>query len=142
MKPVTQRVISNRNGDCHAACIASLLELPIEAMPDFFADDPPSPYKRRTEWLQARGLQEAYFLVGSFPPPYGYAILSVKSAVFPGLTHAVVWDGEGSEWGRIVHNPNPEDPRGVNIPNDDWVGFWVLALLDPSPRTEVTRGQV
>ncbi len=141
MKPQMQLRVSNVNGDCHAACIASILDVPIETLPDFFSDNPPNPYTRRTEWLLNHGLQESYYLVGSFPAPYGYGILSVRSAVFPGATHSVVWDGEGTGWGKIIHNPNPEDPRGVEIPNKDWVGFWVLALLDPARVGERSDGK-
>ena len=140
MKAVNQSVVSDKNGNCHAACLACLLELPMESMPDFFVDTPPNAYQRRTDWLQERGFQEAYFLVGSFPPPHGWAILSVKSATFPGSLHSVVWDGERTGWGKIVHNPNPQDPRGIEIPNEDWVGFWVLAPLDPKTSIQYMKG--
>ena len=135
MKPAHQIHINDTNGDCHAACIASLLEIPIEAMPDFFADTPPygrNSYVLRTKWLREQGLQEVYFLLGSFPVPEGYGILSVKSLLYPNATHAVVWKGDADGGNQIVHNPNPQDTWGLNIPNEEWVGFWVLAPLDPS----------
>lgn len=133
MKPVNQTRVNSTNGDCYAACLASLLELPIEDMPDFFATG--NAYTARTAWLLAKGWQESYFALGSYPPPVGLAILAVSSATFPGCHHAVVWDGREGTGGCIVHNPNHQDGRGVDIPNEDWLGFYLLAPIDPALAT-------
>lgn len=37
MKPIQQVVFDDRRGDCLAACIASILEVPLEAVPNFRA---------------------------------------------------------------------------------------------------------
>ncbi len=129
MKPVFQSIISNVDGNCHAACIASLLEIPLDIIPDFFKGNP---YLKRTLWLKSIGIQEVYGRVGDYPPPNGYGILSVKSELFPNATHSVVWQGDGEGYGQIVHNPNPHDQRGIKIPNKDWIGFYVYAPLDPA----------
>ena len=34
MKPVKQRTVNSQYGDCFGACLASLLELPIEVIPN------------------------------------------------------------------------------------------------------------
>ena len=64
--------------------------------------------------------------------PYGYCILSVKSALFPGKLHAVVLYQTPEGVATVVWNPNPQDPRGVGIPVEDWVEIDVLAVIDPS----------
>lgn len=127
MKPVNQRVISSTNGDCFDACMVSILEM--DAYPEW--DRKTSQYLLWNELLTERNMHLVYYPVGSFPPPVGYSALSVKSALFENGRHAVVYKGDG--WmGEIVHNPNPQDPRGVDIPNEDWIGFWVIGLIDPA----------
>jgi hypothetical protein len=126
MKPVNQKIINPENGDCFGACVASLFEL----------DEIPKLRRGSwldvwNEWLEKYNLQVVEYSLGSFPVPVGFAILAVKSALFQGVRHAVVFHGDGYN-GKVVHNPNPDDPRGVNIPNEDWLSFKVLALVDPS----------
>lgn len=35
MTPHTQRIFDDKHGDCFAACIASILDLPLDAVPNF-----------------------------------------------------------------------------------------------------------
>lgn len=127
MKPVNQRIISDVDGDCFDACMVSILEL---------ADFPTwsrktNQYIRWNEFLDKHNMQVLYYELGTFPVPDGFAIMSVKSALFAGARHAVVVEGNG--WTvKIVHNPNPQDPRGIEIPSEDWFGFSFVALKDPA----------
>lgn len=41
MKPVMQLVVDKGKGDCWRCCIASILELPAEAVPNFVGDAQP-----------------------------------------------------------------------------------------------------
>lgn len=125
MRKVNQKTISPIDGDCLGACIASILELdeyPVATTNwlDFW-----------NEFLEPRNMQIIEYPFGSFPVPIGYAILVVRSAVFPGSRHAVVFHGDGYD-GKIVHNPNPVDKRGVKIDRADWLSFKVFALIDAS----------
>lgn len=129
MKPVNQSVVSAKDGDCLGACIASILE--IDQYPNFHTNKTGSWLDRWNEYLAAWNMQIIEYPLGSFPVPVGYAILVVKSALFEGVRHAVVFHGDGYD-GEVVHNPNPQDPRGIDIPNEDWLAFKVLALIDPS----------
>jgi hypothetical protein len=132
MKPVNQKVISPTAGDCFDACMVSILEL--DEAPEWA--ERTSQYIRWNQWLAAKNMQLVYYASGSHPAPAGYFVLSVNSAVFVGKKHAVV--GRGGAWTsdtwitEVVHNPNPQDPRGVNIPVEDWIGFSVIALVDPA----------
>lgn len=133
MKPVNQRVISNVDGDCFDACMVSILELS-----DFpIWEKKTSQYIRWNRLLEKYNMQVVYYAIGSHPPPDGYAVLSVKSALFEGGRHAVVTYGDGWTF-EIVHNPNPQDPRGVNIPPDDRLGFSVIAVIDAGKMMRTT----
>lgn len=127
MKPVNQRNISDKDGDCFDACMVSILEL--RDFPKWIKKT--SQYIQWNEWLEKNNMQVVYYELGSFPLPNGYSILSVKSTLFSGGRHAVVmWSDEWTV--KILHNPNPKDPRGVNIPDTEWLGISVIALIDPS----------
>ena len=129
MIKVYQKIISGDNGDCLGACLGSLLHR--EDYPDLQGRAGMSWLDVWNDYLEKDNLQLVSYSFGSSPVPRGYAILSVKSALFEGELHAVVFKGDGWD-GKIVHNPNPEDPRGIDVHVDDWVRFTMLCLLDPS----------
>lgn len=100
MLPVDQTRFGRSHGNCLAACLASLLELPLAKVPTFTPDG------WRSElgaWLKRRGL---WFLQLNMPSREalaevkGYAIVSGHSE--RGLLHATVWRG-----GEMVHDPHP-----------------------------------
>src|SRR3972149_7190951 len=107
MKPQMQRRVSNVNGDCFASCLASILEIDNETMPDFFANPNRSMVGQANEWLKKFNLEVSYFEMGRYPPPLGFAILSVKSLVFEKCSHSVVWDGQAGDngWGCTARDP-------------------------------------
>ncbi len=103
-------------GNCLSACVASILEMPIEEVPLFVDRHDPSvitqadgifwaPHdyfwtKRLDAWLAKHGLQAKYFdpcdpeVAPDFHILYGYSVL--------GNEHAVVGHA-----GRVVHDPHP-----------------------------------
>ena len=129
MKRVMQKVVNDKDGDCFAACLATILECDV---PNFHTDASAHMRDHYDTWLAPQNLQLVWFTFGSAPVPKGYSILSVKSAMFKDAMHAVVFhqDEEGS--GHIIHNPNPFDPRGIEIPVEDWRFFDVVALRNPA----------
>jgi len=132
-------------GDCLRACIASLLELPADAVPHFM-DYPDSEGGDRgeqhlREWLASRGIG---YLVNFVPLEdleavaehglYGYHVM-IGSGGPKGAQHAVV-----AYRGRVVHDPHPERPGILPIeppPEMPGVGHGyyiaVLVLLCGSP---------
>jgi hypothetical protein len=128
MTPVMQTV-TGRGGNCFAACLASILELPITAVPNFFdlAPDEPGPWwKAVRDWLRPRGFG---IITLSFEDAKswdelcldGYHIVSGKSPRLEGAHHSTVWHR-----GRMVHDPHP-DQSGIPAP----VTLEMLYPLDP-----------
>lgn len=119
MKPIDQTRFGE-DGNCLAACLASLLEVPLDAVPEF-GHDPANACLN--EWLRPLGFyavtlhgpQEA----GGEPWfPAGYHIAGGQSAGGP---HAVVAFGDG-----VVHDPNPN--RAGLITHED---FTILVPFNP-----------
>ena len=98
MKPVDQTRFGPVEGNCFAACVASILEIPIEEAPDVMSI--PNWYEAFAEWLKPRGMYPICFnLTKNGWVPIGLHILSGKSPRWAG-DHAVV--ARGTE---IVHDP-------------------------------------
>jgi hypothetical protein len=124
VKPVDQRHINKDTGDCETCAIASILELPYEAVPLFVKDD----VEKGINWFQAlfkflgeRGCQPSGIIVGTVPDPQAALLKKWSETVLAHLPlpryieasgpsprgewgHAVVWD---TVEGRIVHDPHP-----------------------------------
>jgi len=129
MIPVFQSKISGDDGDCWAACVASIFEIDISRVVDIHS---PENVRRHwtigvEEWLRPANLSMVLVPHGA-DIPKGYAILVVTSTMFEGCTHAVVCqDGE------VVFDPNPE--AGKRERGDYMAAahrYWVFHPLDPS----------
>lgn len=123
MKPVFQEVFDEGRGDCYRCCIASLLDLPRQVVPNFRSQETDTGVHMATlarEWLRKHfnlSLVEIYMhqlpecsddfrLVGGTCGTL--LIATYDSPNIPNAQHAVV--GEIDEHGlniRIVHDPNP-----------------------------------
>lgn len=122
MKPVDQTVFGYPNGNCFSACLASILELPLEEVPWFMAEG--DWLSRVQEWLKPRGLYAACLLIDTTESPFyppGWHILSGQSPRGDWL-HAVVAQGT-----KIVHDPHPDKTGLVN--HKDTL---ILIALDPT----------
>ena len=122
MKPVFQQLIDAGHGDCFSACLASLLEIPLEAVPKFRRDNPApnDMMKEARKWLAENfGLSIVTIqmekelrtgadlrIIGATP---GTPLLAGgQSPNVEGCQHCVV--GEIDEHGmnfRMTHDPNP-----------------------------------
>ena len=124
MVPVEQTVFGPRHGNCFAACLASILELPIDQVPDFITT-----FEGHTwlpmllDWLNKFGLSAVFLAYSSeVNAPSGYAILSAWN-LRSNCKHAVVVKD-----GAIVWDPSPNRADGLGEP-EHWMAFTVL---DPS----------
>lgn len=135
MKPVLQTITGTR-GNCFAACLASIFEVPLEDIPDFHdgaENDTPEAvnlawWQNMRAWLRGRGYG-TILLTFTDPAQWqslcldGYHIVSGKSGRAVGeLLHATVWYD-----GKLVHDPHP-DQTGIIAPLE----MDLLYPLDPA----------
>lgn len=136
MIKVDQTIVNEENGDCTRACIASMLELPIDAVPNFI--------RFKNNWYLMmkdflRRLNYDYTGTGYLnskhsielsesPNIKGFVMASVPSKTFPqnGIGHSVVINLNGV----VVHDPNPNKLwQDVNVIKTNYLRSW--ALIEP-----------
>ena len=136
MRPVDQTLFGHGVGNCFAACVASVLEVPLADVPNFCVEYSESEwYFALARWLGERGFApltqqvnpavffewcsqlwpEVYWIAGG-PNPRG-------------VSHAVVYRGA-----KLVHDPNPIYRDGLLEVTD---ATYIL-VADPA-RAEVGR---
>lgn len=122
MKPVTQTKMTPPEGNCFAACIASILELSLDEVPNYSQEG--EWWVKWNRWLALRGLYLIEFEVKEGKGEeylQGFHIITGKS--YSGdWNHSVV-----GFCGTIVHDPNPTK-RGIR--SHQWYGVFVVT--DPS----------
>lgn len=156
MTPVKGRIkhdpANGLHGDCHRAAVATMLDLPYEAVPHFNVGGPDGPefkFRERT-FLATHGLRpidavyagEEVDRAKDFPPGPGL-VLYIVSMLNPGVPYllggrsrngvdhtVVALDGE------IVHDPGMDEPGIVGACLDGWywVTFFGALSLDRRPR--------
>lgn len=121
MKPVDQTQFGVPNGNCFSACVASILELPLDEVP-FFMGSEGDWFDDLNDWLRDRGLYAIRFAFSDKYTfyPAGYYIVGGVSPRNPDALHAVVALGD-----KVVHDPNPAR-QGVK----KWVDWIVIMPLD------------
>lgn len=132
MKPVYQTIFGGSDrpieewGNCVAACIASILELPLDCVPDN-RDENKSWYIEMEQWLNEKGL--GLVIVPYEPtketfPENAYIMAATKSTTLknPDDGHLVVIYN-----GQIVHDPNPKAESTGEVEE-----LWFLIPLDPA----------
>ena len=123
MTPVEQTILGPQ-GNCFSACVASILELSIEEVPDF--DDSAGWrhwFSEWQRWLAGRNLSiHCARHDERYPRPLGYAILQARWPDDGGYHHVVCFDGE------IVWDPSPLREMGVG----EWEYFYVFTVIDPA----------
>jgi hypothetical protein len=97
VRPVNQTTYGPIYGNCISACVASILEIPIETVP-FFVDA--NWWPRFLGWLDGYGLAATEIEAG-LPAP-GFTIAFGPSTRLPNRGHACV-----ALDGAIVHDPHP-----------------------------------
>ena len=113
MKPVWQTLFDEGGGNCFAACVASILQMPLEKMPNFCEKDHHESWLRAfCAWLRPLGFTACCLDLAfkgedgkksiNFFAPETYYILSGKSPRGDWL-HATVWHGPD-----MAHDPHPE----------------------------------
>lgn len=125
MIPVEQVHTAPPDGDCMRACLASILELPLEDVPNYHGSTWAMRYQ---EWLNARNLMMLTWAHSDGQDGQdavtetGYAILCAKSPRGD-YNHAVV-----TYAGEIVWDPSPHRDDGIG----SYVEWTILVPLDPA----------
>jgi len=139
MKRVKQRTANPQYGDCFGACIASLLELPIEVVPN---DHSPSWFQIQKLFLGQFGLEMTFH--NSQGPIWSDSpwIASVKSKNYPTGTHAIIMQGQDVLW-----DPSTKSrfKKGTNLlGSNEVVGGYIVRVCDFSllPKLAEYRAQL
>lgn len=131
MKAVTQTV-RGKAGNCFAACVASVTELPLGSLPNHFknenGDVAPRWLDAWNEFFKPYGVGMIWTDAAFSRIPAGYAIAEMEVKDHDS-THAVVCrDGE------IVH-----DPLGPSYQFERFVRWYVFTTLDASTLARESR---
>ena len=138
MKPVFQTIFDANGGNCLSAAIASILELPIDAVPNFARDHGDDWERATAAWLRSRRLRllsigfAAWetFCLTHFDNPGEYCLVSGPSG-YPDRGHAVVGRVTAEGGIEVAHDPIPGG-RGP-LQGHRWVNFIVPLPDGPLP---------
>jgi len=98
MKKYNQKIVDNGIGDCFRACMATVLQLPIDVLPN---DHSPAWHGIWAAFLGQFGLDLVYGGPKGAIWMGGFWIASVKSLNYKDTTHAIVMDGI-----KVFHDPS------------------------------------
>lgn len=125
MKPA----ICNERNDCVRACIASLLEMETEQLPNFFAQPEIGQYEMQ-RWLALRGLIAA---VIALPGEWSFDTMGEFMRTHYADTHYMLWCKSGDDDhsvicinARMVHNP-AWYKCGIDGPHSS--GVWIVWII-------------
>lgn len=124
MIPVKQRTVHQGYGDCFAACLASLLELPIEAVP---SDTSSSHWNTVTGFLEQFGLDITCHNSGGPIWSDSPWIAFVKSQNYEGVTHAIIMKGSC-----VLFDPSTKTrhKKGKVMSSTTVIGGYIIRVAD------------
>ena len=130
MKPVYQTKFAGidapvgKRGNCWQAAVASILELPLEKVPDIQTyDDDMVWFDKFREWLEQYGLGAIGLATGGNITLQGYHLIECKSTTLKnGELHVVVGLN-----GEVVHDPSPNATTLGEV-----VDYIIFTPLDPA----------
>jgi hypothetical protein len=123
MIPITQTIFGKPYGNCFAACIASILEIPLDKVPNVMSHD--DWFARFNWWLNKIGLYLIYFdgwqkeYIETF---YKNSYILVYGPAARGVDHACVYKGSALAW-----DPHPDRTGLLQDPS----GWECIAISDP-----------
>lgn len=141
MRPVEQTICDLTRGNCIAASIASVLELPINQVPNFVADPTDDWWAELQRWLLERTGCQLLALPADVARrevqhtwPGTWCLLSYSNGA--GVVHACVGRVSAAYEIELMHNPWPgrRDMAGWTL---EEVKFFVR--VDPMPNTRCPR---
>ena len=107
----TKMLINGEKGNCLATALASLLDLPVNEIPQFEEMDRSEWKGKLVAWLNSRGLT----INSTVHPPKSYAIAIGWHA--SGMLHAIIVKD-----GRFFHDPHPSNDFLYKVRN-----YWEIS---------------
>jgi len=137
MKTVDQKIVGLGIGDCFRACVASILEFPIDNMPNFWeqTQDTHNFWKLVNTWVYANF--KCKFLVVTFTEETKHLISNILCIAF-GQTdrsdedHAVIW------LNGLIHDPHPSKTGIINDPDT----FAIFIPVDFKCKRKPTNSEI
>ena len=115
MIPVEQTRLGYPNGNCFNACIASVLERPLEEIPDLMLGTDGKGkgwWPLYQQWFREQGFEATAYLYDDIWFPRGYSLMSAQSPRGDFLHSVVCLDGN------VVWDPHPQREMGLGQPAD------------------------
>jgi len=116
-------------GNCMAACLASIFECSLEDVPDFAGSIVGGGwFFHLQKWLAERNLSLLMLPAKPIDVPAGYAMAAVKSMTLanPDDGHMVVVNN-----GTLAHDPNPKN-TGKSPDAYEVMEYWAFTCRDPA----------
>lgn len=116
MQPIDQTKFGAGKGNCWSACIASILEVPLDIVPNFCVDCGDDWWEQTQQWIEQNS--QYSFIEMNITPAASLALFGSSYWIASGkspragqrgtLQHAVVYCGA-----ELAHDPHP-DATGLN----------------------------
>ena len=135
MKPVYQTRFGGSDapeaeqGDCMAACLASIFEVTLDDVPDFTGTiNGGDWFFELQKWLKAKNLSLLMLPAKPLDVPAGYAMAAVlsKTLAKPEDGHMIVVKN-----GLPIHDPNPRVTKN-QLDEYTITEYWAFTVMDPS----------
>ncbi len=141
MTPLDQTVFEPPHANCFQACLASLLEVPLDTVPQFMADHGENWHVAAMDWARERGFDLLGFDLedNTWRPP-GLWIAGGMAA--RGFLHACIYRGD-----TLAHDPHPDKSGLLDIRDAIIVvplnpaGIYQPAAVHPSPSRRGAGGE-
>lgn len=121
MKPVMQTIFGPPNGNCLQACVASLLHMDLDAVPNFMDRPEDEWIDALDEFLYKYGLQTVRIACHDHYEPTGYHLISGPSV------RGDYWHSLVGFMGQPLHDPYPGGNCEL-VSQETWTLF---VALDP-----------
>lgn len=119
MRPIFQTKFGCPDGNCHAAAVASILEIDLDSIPDFGIDD--EWFIRFSRWARStHAIEPLKIFAEDDKFPSGFHLMSGQSPRGD-FKHCVV-----AFAGKMIHDPHPSGDDLLEVKT-----FTVFTLLDP-----------
>jgi hypothetical protein len=114
MKPVFQNKHGTDDGNCFEACVASILEIPLESVPPFVLNNPEDWWDKAVLWLASREYSGVWLPNDGNHIPKGFHIAGCDRQMTPHgeIGHVVVTD-DGKPIHCPTHGNHPRIPDGI-----------------------------